>query len=66
MTKIKMTDEEALELVFDRINGNALAKALGINRQSIYLWKKVPVHHARAVAQATGLDLDKVLPSVYG
>ena len=42
-----------------------LARALDLTRQSVWLWKEVPLKHVRKVAAFTGLKLHELRPDVY-
>lgn len=61
----KHTDEAGLALVFAKISKADLAKGLGIKKQNLTRWKKVPPHHVPRVAELTGLSREQILPSIY-
>jgi DNA-binding transcriptional regulator YdaS (Cro superfamily) len=46
-------------------NANQLAKHLGISRQSVFLWKQVPIKHMKAIKQLTGLSFRQLRPDLY-
>ena len=59
------TDEEALALVLTKASRAEIARALGIKKQNLSRWKKVPPHHVPVVAELTGLPREYVLPSLF-
>ena len=61
----KHSDEAGLALVLSKITKADLAKGLGIKKQNLTRWKKVPPHHVPRVAELTGLSREQILPSVY-
>ena len=61
----KHSDEAGLALVLSKITKADLAKGLGIKKQNLTRWKKVPPHHVQRVAELTGLSREQILPSVY-
>lgn len=65
MIKKPKTDEEAFELVLKTKTRAEIARHLGIAKQNLSRWKKVPTHHAKAVAALTGLPREYVLPSLF-
>lgn len=60
------TDEEGYGLVLSKMSKAELARGLGIKKQNLSRWKKVPPHHVPKVAELTGLPREKILPSIYG
>ena len=42
-----------------------IARALGITRQAVYQWDRVPAEKAAAVAEATGLTLTDLRPDLW-
>lgn len=42
-----------------------LARAMNVTRQSVWLWKEVPLKHIRKIAEFTGLKLHELRPDVY-
>ncbi len=61
----KHSDEAGLALVLSKITKADLAKGLGIKKQNLTRWKKVPPHHVPRVAELTGLSREQILPSIY-
>jgi transposase-like protein len=59
------TDEEAFALVLTKTSRAEIARALGIKKQNLTRWKKVPPHHVAKVAELTGLPREYVLPSLF-
>lgn len=59
------TDEEAFALVLTKTTRAAIARHLGIQKQNLTRWKKVPPHHVAKVSELTGLPREYVLPSLF-
>ena len=65
MAKKRLTDEEAFELLVKEHTKAGLAKAAGLsNQRSAWRWKTIPHKHARKIADALGLPMSRVLPSI--
>lgn len=55
-----------LKEVFKRAgNKNQLAKALGVSRQYVQAWTKVPLVHIDAIAKATKIPRKILRPDIY-
>jgi len=65
MSKKQHSDEAGLALVLTKITKADLAKGLGIKKQNLTRWKKVPPHHVPKVSELTGLSREQILPSIY-
>ena len=46
-------------------SGAKLAAQLGIRRQAVYLWYRVPIEHVREVERITGIARHELRPDVY-
>lgn len=44
----------------------ALSKRLGVTRQAVEQWDKVPARHCLAVEEATGISRHELRPDIYG
>ena len=42
-----------------------IAEHLGIHKQGITRWTKVPLKHVRVLSEKTGIPRDKLLPSEF-
>jgi hypothetical protein len=42
-----------------------LSRALGITRQAVALWRKVPLKYVRRISAHTGIPLDQLRPDIY-
>tara|TARA_R110000868_G_scaffold49026_4_gene158420 strand:- start:216 stop:407 length:192 start_codon:yes stop_codon:yes gene_type:complete len=42
-----------------------LARQLGLTRQAVGLWDKVPLKHLRAVSKMTGIPRQQLRPDLY-
>lgn len=65
MAKKHPTDEDGLELVLTLVTKAELARGLGIQKQNLTRWKRVPPHHVAKVAELTGLPREQILPSMF-
>lgn len=43
----------------------ALARQLGIERQAVSQWRRIPVHHVLTIEQLTGIPRHELRPDVY-
>lgn len=43
-----------------------LATHLGLFPSTVSQWKEVPAHHARKVAEFTGIPVEQLRPDVFG
>jgi DNA-binding transcriptional regulator YdaS (Cro superfamily) len=46
-------------------NGSILADRLGLTRQAVYQWDKVPANHVLRVEEVTGIPRHKLRPDLY-
>jgi DNA-binding transcriptional regulator YdaS (Cro superfamily) len=42
-----------------------LARQLGVTRQAVSLWDKIPLKHLRAVSKMTGIPRQQLRPDLY-
>lgn len=42
-----------------------LARQLGVTRQAVSLWDKIPLKHLRAVSEMTGIPRQQLRPDLY-
>lgn len=62
---MKETDPIILD-VFKACGGpSKIAKALGISRQAVSQWGKVPLKHVRYISQRTGFSPAVLRPDIY-
>lgn len=45
--------------------GSKLARALGLRRQAVYQWDKVPPGHVLRVEEVTGVPRHRLRPDLY-
>jgi DNA-binding transcriptional regulator YdaS (Cro superfamily) len=45
--------------------GAALARHLGLARQAIYQWERIPVEHVLLIERLTGLPRHRQRPDIY-
>jgi DNA-binding transcriptional regulator YdaS (Cro superfamily) len=62
MDKVDKGFERVLAAVKSR---SALATALGINRQAVSLWGRVPAERVMAVEALTGIPRSVIRPDIY-
>lgn len=57
---------EALEEAVRRMGNRAqLAKALGLSKQSVWAWRRVPAAHVLKIEDLTGVSREKLRPDVF-
>jgi len=58
---------DALKAYFSTRRGAKadLAKALGLTRAAVCLWRKVPAHHVLDVEKLTGVSRSNLRPDLY-
>jgi Bacterial toxin YdaS len=42
-----------------------LAEALGINRQAIFFWERVPIRHLDRIEKLTGIPREDLRPDIF-
>ncbi len=42
-----------------------LARQLGVKRQAVFAWKRIPAERARKVSEITGIPLADLRPDLY-
>lgn len=65
MSKKTKTDEEGLALVLTKTTRAEIARVLGIKKQNLTRWKRVPSHHVAKISELTGLAREQILPSLF-
>ena len=65
MSKKPTTDEQGLALVLSKATKAEIARHLGIKKQNLTRWKKVPPHYVAPISELTGLPREYILPSVF-
>jgi hypothetical protein len=63
--KSPKTDEEGFALVLTKTTRAEIARHLGIKKQNLTRWTKVPPHHVPKISELTGLSREHILPSLY-
>lgn len=54
-----------IEAVREAGGGASLGRALGLTRQAIYQWAKVPPEHVLKVEQISGVSRQRLRPDLY-
>ena len=57
---------EILKRLFDFYGASMLAEKLGISRQAVQQWRKVPVGRARTIERITGIPREELRPDIFG
>jgi len=65
MVKKSKTDEDGFALVLTKTTRAEIARHLGIKKQNLTRWRKVPPHHVPKISELTGLAREQILPSLY-
>src|SRR5882672_10246127 len=58
-------DEIGFELVLTKLTRAEIARGLGIKKQNLTRWKRVPPHHVAKISALTGLAREDILPSMF-
>ena len=58
-------DEDGFALVLTKLTRAEIARGLGIKKQNLTRWKRVPPHHVPKIAELTGLARADILPSMF-
>jgi hypothetical protein len=67
--KVKKGDpiqKETREIIKAAGGASAVARECNVSRQAVYLWRRIPVPHARIVARLARRALKTIRPDVYG
>lgn len=59
------TDEQGLALLLTKASKAEIARHLGIKKQNLTRWKKVPPHYVPQLSELTGLPREYILPSLF-
>jgi hypothetical protein len=62
---IPMKDSQAFKLILKQKTKTELAKHLGVSKQLLTRWDKVPHQYAEKVAKFTGEPISSVVPELY-
>ena len=46
-------------------NASALAEFVGVSKQGVSAWKRVPTNHVRAISEKTGIHPYRIRPDIY-
>ena len=46
-------------------NASQLAKSLGVTRQAVFHWTKVPMRYLKLISEMTGIPRAKLRPDLY-
>ena len=60
------TERAAIDEAIALAGGGAeLARALGLQRQAIYQWTRIPPHHVLKIEALTGVSRHRLRPDIY-
>ena len=59
------TDEDGFALVLTKLTRTEIARGLGIKKQNLTRWKRIPPRHVPKLAEMTGLARADILPSMF-
>lgn len=59
-------DPAIMAVLFKYGNAVKLATHLGITRQAVSRWTKIPMKHLSAISEFTGIPRQELRPDVYG
>jgi hypothetical protein len=56
-----------IKTIVERCGGySSLGKELGISRQAVFSWKKVPIKYLRTVKKLSKLTFKQLRPDIWG
>lgn len=59
-------DPAIMAVLFKYGNAVKLAAHLGISRQAVSRWTKIPMRHLAAISEITGMQPHELRPDVFG
>jgi DNA-binding transcriptional regulator YdaS (Cro superfamily) len=58
--------DKALKAAIEKVgNRSILAEKLGISRQAVWSWDRVPIDRIAAVERITGIPREKLRPEIF-
>lgn len=57
--------DTGLRLVLEALNSHELARKLGISRQAIEQWKRIPAGRIVDIERVTGISRERLRPELY-
>ena len=66
-TRSRTSWDPGLAMAIKAVRGgvSALARGLGVSRQNIYGWRRIPVDHVVAIEEITGIAREHLRPDVF-
>lgn len=61
----KISRDPALLAVLATVTASELARRIGVKRQAVSGWRRIPVGRVRAVAEITGIPARVLRPDVF-
>lgn len=58
--------DEILKALFKVVGPSTLADLLGVSKQAVHQWRKVPVARAKEIEQITGIPREELRPDIFG
>jgi DNA-binding transcriptional regulator YdaS (Cro superfamily) len=62
---MKKRSKTVTEIIVSLGSLSEVARRLGVSRQAIAQWDKVPVKHLRVISEMTGIPCQKLRPDLY-
>lgn len=62
---MKQRSETITDIIVTIGSLSEMSRRLGVSRQAIAQWDKVPVKHLRAISEMTGIPRQKLRPDLY-
>jgi DNA-binding transcriptional regulator YdaS (Cro superfamily) len=66
MSRRRYPDEGLLLAIQAAGSRAALARQIGLSRQAVWRWKKIPVYRLKDVEKATRIPRHKLRPDIFG
>jgi hypothetical protein len=58
------TAEDGYALVLEKISKNKLAQGLGLQKQALTRWHRIPLQHVVSTSELTGVPVEHIIPEI--